>query len=99
MWLESLLTELQIPYSVPHIYCDNQSTVLLCHNPVLHARTKHIELDMFFVRERVIAGQLQVTHVPSDAQLADILTKPLSHNRFHQLKSNLNLLDFASLPS
>ena len=49
----------------------------LAHNPVLHSRTKHTELDLFFVREKVLTNQINVVHVPALNQLADILTKVL----------------------
>lgn len=54
-WFNSLLHELRVPMSPspPQVFCDNMSTVLLSANPVLHARTKHVELDLFFVREKV----------------------------------------------
>ena len=48
-WIQSLLSELQVPHTIPVILCDNTSTVSLAHNPVLHSRTKHMELDLFFV--------------------------------------------------
>ncbi|XP_019442253.1 PREDICTED: uncharacterized protein LOC109346968 [Lupinus angustifolius] len=50
IWVESLFSELNIPHQVPLILCDNLNTVSMSHNPVLHNRTKHIELDLFFVR-------------------------------------------------
>lgn len=75
-WISSLLAELHFPLSKPPVaWCDNLSTVLLSANPIQHARTKHLELDLYFVREKVLHGQLVVKHVPSSAQLADILTK------------------------
>jgi len=46
-------------------------------NPVHHRRTKHIELDIYFVRERVALGELHVVHVPTDQQFADVMTKGL----------------------
>ncbi|MCI07442.1 retrovirus-related Pol polyprotein from transposon TNT 1-94, partial [Trifolium medium] len=51
LWVQTLLKELTVPFSTPTIYCDNQSAVL-AHNPVLHSRTKHMEIDVFFVREK-----------------------------------------------
>lgn len=54
LWIQSLLHELCV--SSPHkpaIYCDNLSIVHMTANPILHARTKHLELDLFFVREKV----------------------------------------------
>ncbi|KAI5417563.1 hypothetical protein KIW84_042246 [Lathyrus oleraceus] len=53
LWVQSLLQELCFPIPTHVIYCDNQSTVSLSHNPVLHSKTKHMELDIFFVKEKV----------------------------------------------
>ena len=54
-WLTSLLEELRVAtIKIPIIWCDNLSTVQLATNPVLHARTKHVELDLYFVREKVL---------------------------------------------
>jgi len=97
LWLQSLLQELKVPIQVPHIYCDNLSTVSLAHNPVLHSRTKHMELDIFFVREKVISKDLVVSHVPAQYQWADILTKPLSTSKFLELRDKLRVTDPISL--
>ncbi|MCH80898.1 retrovirus-related Pol polyprotein from transposon TNT 1-94, partial [Trifolium medium] len=64
LWLTTLLNELKVPFASPLIFCDNQSTIAMAHNPVLHARTKHMEIDLFFVREKVLAKQLDVVHIP-----------------------------------
>ena len=78
-WLRSLLSELQLPLAKPSLVrCDNLSTVLLFANPVLHARTKHIALDLYFVCEKVIRKEVEVRYVPSADQLADVLTKTVS---------------------
>lgn len=58
LWLQSLLHELKVSIPAPVIYCGNQSTVSLSHNPVLHSRTKHMELDIFFVHEKVLNKSL-----------------------------------------
>ncbi|KAL6332879.1 hypothetical protein AAG906_019391 [Vitis piasezkii] len=79
LWLQSLLSELKSKMTmVPVIWCDNISTVSLSANPVLHSRTKHMELDLYFVREKVMERKLVVNHVPAEDQIADVLTKPLS---------------------
>ncbi|MCI12906.1 retrovirus-related Pol polyprotein from transposon TNT 1-94, partial [Trifolium medium] len=66
MWIQSLLLDLHIPIHTPVLLCDNVSAVLISHNPVLHARTKDLELDIHFVREKVVAKTLNVQHVPGD---------------------------------
>jgi len=50
LWVQTLLNELGISHCAPRIYCDNQSAIALAHNHVLHAQTKHMKIDLFFVR-------------------------------------------------
>jgi hypothetical protein len=60
------------------VYCDNFSTVYLSTNPVQHQRTKHVEIDLHFIRERVAADDVRVLSVPTTLQFVDIFTKGLS---------------------
>jgi histone deacetylase 1/2 len=91
LWVQTILTELTVPFIAPKVYCDNQSAVLLAHNPILHSRTKHMEIDLFFVREKVLAKQISVVHIPGTDQLADILTKPISTDKFLFIRNKLNV--------
>lgn len=92
MWIKSLLSEVIDNTMGPStMWCDNSSAVQLAANPVLHSRTKHIELDLYFVREQVAKGSICVNHVPSLYQRADVLTKSLSTNRFVKLRKELNV--------
>jgi hypothetical protein len=93
LWIQTILTELIVPFIAPKVYCDNQSVVLLAHNPILHSRTKHMEIDLFFVREKVLAKQIFVMHIPGTDQLADILTKPISTDKFLFIRNKLNVRD------
>lgn len=75
-WLWNLLLEMHCPLQrATIVYCDNISAVYLSSNPVQHQRTKHIEIDIHFVREKVQRGQVRVLHIPASSQYADIFTK------------------------
>uniref|UniRef100_A0A803QS75 Uncharacterized protein n=1 Tax=Cannabis sativa TaxID=3483 RepID=A0A803QS75_CANSA len=78
-WLYHLFSELNIHLpQPPTVWCDNLSTIMLTQNPVLHARMKHIELDLYFVLEKVLNKTIRIKHVAAYDQLADELTKALS---------------------
>ena len=91
-WLRNLLLELHIPMKkATLIFCDNVSSVYLSSNPVKHQRTKHVELDLHFVREKVALGEVKVLHVPSAYQYADIFTKGLPTSLFNNFKDSLTV--------
>ncbi|KAD6796180.1 hypothetical protein E3N88_07076 [Mikania micrantha] len=89
-WLQTLLQELRVRVqSVPTLWCDNLGATYLSANPVFHARTKHVEVDFHFVREKVAQGHLSVQFISTHDQIADVFTKPLSTDRFTLLRSKL----------
>ncbi|GKB05025.1 ribonuclease H-like domain-containing protein [Tanacetum coccineum] len=91
-WLRNILCELHSPLSTATlVYCDNISAVYMSANPVQHQRTKHIEIDIHFVRDMVTAGQVRVLHVPSRYQYADIFTKGLPSSLFVEFRSSLSV--------
>jgi len=93
-WLRQLLQELHMPLSsATLVYCDNVSAVYMTANPVHHRRTKHIEIDIHFVRDKVSLGQVRVLHVPSSHQFADIMTKGLPVQLFTDFRSSLCVRD------
>lgn len=91
LWLQSLLQELCVPTKSPIMLCDNQSAVMFAHNPIMHSRTKHMEIDLFFVREKVLAKQLNVLHILGSDQLSNVLIKPLASSKFLELKHKLRV--------
>ncbi|XP_019172669.1 PREDICTED: uncharacterized protein LOC109168070 [Ipomoea nil] len=81
-WVVSLLRELGLHAGQPsNLWCDNLGATYLCANPVFHARTKRVEIDYHFVRDKVDSGDFVVNFVSTKDQLADILTKPLTGPR------------------
>ncbi|GJT63330.1 ribonuclease H-like domain-containing protein [Tanacetum coccineum] len=91
-WLCNLLRELHSPLSTATlVYCDNVIAVYMSANPVQHQRTKHIEIDIHFVRDMVTASQVRVLHVPSRYQYADIFTKGLPSALFEEFRSSLSV--------
>ena len=78
IWLKQLLKELQFEEARPTmLICDNQVALHIASNPAFHARTKHIEIDCHFVREKIESGDIVTSFLNSNDQLADVFTKSL----------------------
>lgn len=92
IWLKYLLADLNFPIShaIP-LYCDNKAARDLTANPVYHARTKHIELDCHFIREKIQYGLVTVLPVSSKDNVVDILTKGLGKILHWSCSSKLDL--------
>jgi hypothetical protein len=74
------------------VYCDNINAIYLSTNLVQHQRTKHVEIDLHFVRERVAVRDVRVLHDPMISQFADIFTKGLPSSVFsEEFRSSLNI--------
>jgi hypothetical protein len=75
------------------LLCDNESAIRLADNPIEHSCTKHIDIRHHFLRDHQQKGDIEVYHISTENQLADIFTKPLDEKRFYRLCSELNVLD------
>uniref|UniRef100_A0A803Q706 Reverse transcriptase Ty1/copia-type domain-containing protein n=1 Tax=Cannabis sativa TaxID=3483 RepID=A0A803Q706_CANSA len=96
-WLYSLFTELGIKHKLlTVIWCDNAGANQLSSNPMFHSSTKHIEVDVHYVRDLIKQGIVEVRHIPTSEQTAHIFTKPLSISQFSYLKDKLAIVDQAS---
>jgi len=93
IWIRSFLASLGVFPAPMTLYCDSQAALHIARNPVFHERTKHIEIDCHFVREKLEAGILHLAHVGTTQQPADILTKALGTRKFQYLKGKLGILD------
>lgn len=88
-WLSTLLKDLCIHNLSPTILkCDNQAAISIAANPVMHERTKHIDIDCHYVRDQVASGRIVTEHVSSTNQVADIMTKilPVKLHQSHVTK-------------
>jgi len=66
------------------LYCDNTSTIAITHNLMQHDRTKHVEIDRHFIKEKLEAGIISFPSVRSELQLVDVLTKGMSNRVFNE---------------
>ena len=94
LWMRSLLSELRLLTGGPlKLWCDNQSAINIANNPVQHDRTKHVEMDRFFIKERLDEGTLKLSHVTSREQVADCLTKGLGTNECLSACDKMGIMD------
>lgn len=70
---------------------DNQSSIALANNPVLHTRTKHIDIQHHYIRDEVTSGKINLVYTPTELMLADGLTKPLSSVKFLNLIKEMRM--------
>lgn len=91
-WVVKLLKEIGVHKLEPvTLHCDSQSAIDIAKNPVFHDRTKHIEIDCHFTRDKVLEGLIQLSYLPTQHQLANILTKILPSSHFKELLSKLGV--------
>ena len=94
IWLKRLFEELNLKFNGPiQLQCDNQSAISIAHNPIQHDRTKHVEVDRHFIKEKIEDKIITINYIPTGQQLADIFTKGLSEKQFTILLSKLGLID------
>ena len=75
---------------------DNQPTIALAKNPVLHNQSKHIDIKFHFLQDCIDGGQIVLEFVKTGRQLADIITKPLGRLQFLELKNEIGMVDLKS---
>ena len=94
MWLHQLLIEVGIETPVPaKLWCENQAVLHITSNPVFHERTKNIEIDCHFVREKIQLGLISTRYVKTGEQLGDIFAKALSGDRVSYLCNKLGMVN------
>lgn len=92
LWFRSILIEFGLPHKGPMtVLCDNKAAIHISSNPVFHERTKHIEVDLHFVRDEIVKGVIRPAHVSTTDQMADIFTKALGRKEFESFLFKLGV--------
>jgi hypothetical protein len=97
LWMRQTLRDFGYNLSKVPLLCDNETAIRMVDNPVERSRTKHIDIQHHFLRDHQQKGDIEVYHVSTENQLADIFTKPLDEKTFCRLRSELNVLDSRNL--
>ena len=94
IWIKRLLEELKALDSQPmKLYYDNKAAISIAHNPVLHDRTKPVEVDKHFIKEKLDSGLICMPYISTTEQIADIFTKKLHKKQFDVLMGKLTMED------
>ncbi|GJW19214.1 putative RNA-directed DNA polymerase [Tanacetum coccineum] len=94
VWILKILKDLNWEQFMPvTMYCDSQAAIKIAANPVFHERTKHLEIDLHFVREKILSGVLRTQKIGSADQTADIFTKGLNKLQHNKLVNQMGLFD------
>lgn len=90
-WLKHLLKEMNIYIPAPTIITDNSSAMAITTNPVLHQRTKHIEIDIHTVRDKVLQKEITLRKIETKENVVDIFTKDVTGGLFRHLRDKLQM--------
>ncbi|KAL0536844.1 hypothetical protein IC582_025807 [Cucumis melo] len=94
IWLQKVLSDLHQECETPlKLFCDNKAAISIANNPVQHDKTKHVEIDRHFIKERLDSGSICIPYIPSSQQIVDVLTKGLLRPHFDLCVSKLGLID------
>ncbi|GJS88549.1 hypothetical protein Tco_0771185, partial [Tanacetum coccineum] len=93
LWIQNQLLDYGFNFMKTKIFIDNQSTISIVKNPVFHQRTKHIEIRHHFIRDAYEKGLIEVDKIPTERNVADLLTKKFDGPRFSFLVVNIGMLN------
>ena len=91
LWLRLLLMDLGWPRQPIRLYCENKAACDIAHNPVQHNRTKHVEVNRFFIKDQLDQKIVELPKIRFEDQLANILTKAISSRVFSKFFGKLGM--------
>jgi hypothetical protein len=92
IWLRKLMADVGlVQVGATSIMCDNQGCIALAKNPTHHSRTKHIDIQHHFIREKLESGEIGLKYCPTQDMVADVLTKALAKERHQNLTRSMGL--------
>ncbi|KAI3503822.1 hypothetical protein L1887_32275 [Cichorium endivia] len=97
IWIQSQLKDYAINMRKIPLFCDSQSAIRICHNPIQHSKTKHIALRYHFIKSQVEEGNIEVHFVHTTEQLAGIFTNALNEEAFTRIVRGLGMIDGSTL--
>ena len=97
LWVRIILKDFKVNFEERmKLYCDNKAAISIAYNPVQHDRTKHVEVDRHFIKEKVEPKEVCLNYVPTKHQLTDVLTKGFNRGSYENLVSKLGMHDIYS---
>ena len=94
---ETTLSDYNINLDIVPLKCDNKSAICLSKNLVLHSRSKHIDVRHHFLRDHVERKNISLEYIPTEEQMADILTKPLEQDSYSRIRRSMGICDFTEI--
>jgi hypothetical protein len=94
LWLKKLIEDLKVNHGAKmKLWCDSKSAISIVNNLVQHDRTKYVDIDRFFIKEKLKSELLELSHITTENQVADCLTKGLSSIDLVRLCDKMDLMD------
>ena len=97
LWMKQTLSNYNINLDTVPLKCDNKSAICLSKNSVLHSRSKHIDVRHHFLRDHVESKNISLEYIPTEEQMADILTKPLEQDSYTRIRRSMGICDFTEI--
>ena len=100
LWLQNFLTRLRILSGIERplkLYCDNKSAVLYSNNNRSSSRSRHIDIKLLVVKERIQSGQIFIEYIETNSMIADPLTKELTPKVFHKHTAFMSVISFKNI--